>query len=102
MLEKKWKNNSSSDFLLYLNQVKTAIKVLKKQYLESEAQLINEIEILKKLDHPNILKIFEYYQDSRNYYIVMELCDGKDLLDTVLEAGFLSEKDSSLVLRQVG
>ena len=102
MLEKKWKNNSSSDFLLYLNQVKTAIKVLKKQYLESEAQLINEIEILKKLDHPNILKIFEYYQDSRNYYIVMELCDVKDLLDTVLEAGFLSEKDSSLVLRQVG
>ena len=33
-----------------------------------------EIEVLKKLDHPNILKIYEIYESADNYYIVSELC----------------------------
>ena len=33
---------------------------------------INEFEILKKLDHPNIIKIYETFEDEANYYVVTE------------------------------
>ena len=43
------------------------------------------MEILKKLDHPNILKIYEFYQDERSFYIVSELCSGGELFDKIIE-----------------
>jgi calcium-dependent protein kinase len=42
-----------------------------------------EIEVLKKLDHPNILKIFEIYENDENFYIVSELCQGGELYDLI-------------------
>lgn len=33
------------------------------------------------MDHPNILKIYEFYQDDTNFYIVSEYCDGGELFD---------------------
>ena len=44
------------------------------------ASLIDEIEILKKLEHPNIMKVYESYVYDNNYYIVSELCDQGHLL----------------------
>ena len=44
------------------------------------ASLIDEIEILKNLEHPNIMKVYECFVDSNNYYIVSELCDQGHLL----------------------
>ena len=34
--------------------------------------MLNEIEILKKLDHPNILKLFEFFKDQKRYFLVTE------------------------------
>jgi len=45
--------------------------------------MTNEIEIMKKLDHPNIIKLFESYNDSKNFYIVTELCTGDELFKRV-------------------
>ena len=44
------------------------------------ASLIDEIEILKNLEHPNIMKVYESYVYDNNYYIVSELCDQGHLL----------------------
>ena len=44
------------------------------------ASLIDEIEILKNLEHPNIMKVYESFVDNNNYYIVSELCDQGHLL----------------------
>ena len=44
------------------------------------ASLIDEIEILKNLEHPNIMKVYESFVDKNNYYIVSELCDQGHLL----------------------
>ena len=44
------------------------------------ASLIDEIEILKNLEHPNIMKIYESFVYNNNYYIVSELCDQGHLL----------------------
>ena len=52
-----------------------AMKVIKKsnENKENDANL-NEIEMLKKMDHPSIIKILEFYSDETNFNIVTELC----------------------------
>ena len=42
-------------------------------------ELKNEIEILRKLDHPNIVKLYEIYDAGSQMYLIMELCSGGDL-----------------------
>lgn len=46
-----------------------------------------EIEIMAKLDHPNIIKLFETFEDERNIYLVMEMCEGGELFDRILDKG---------------
>ena len=50
-------------------------------------RFMNEIEILKKLDHPNVLKLYEFYEDKKRFYLVLELCSGGELYDTLTEKG---------------
>jgi calcium-dependent protein kinase len=40
---------------------------------------MNEVNIMKSLDHPNIVKIFDVIEDNKYYYIIMEFCKGKTL-----------------------
>ena len=42
-----------------------------------------EIELLKQLDHPNIVKLFEYFCDDDKYYLITEYCKGGDLFDLI-------------------
>lgn len=50
------------------------------QYVDS---LLNEIDILKQLDHPNIVKIYEFYQDKINFYLITEYINGGELFDKI-------------------
>ena len=62
--------------------IERAMKVISKEYISKELnanQVANEISILRVLDHPNILKIFEFFEDEDNFYIVTEYCDQGDL-----------------------
>ncbi|MBU6455540.1 MAG: serine/threonine protein kinase [Cyanobacteria bacterium REEB67] len=63
-------------------------------------QIVNEIEILKTLDHPNIVKCIDYFIDGRRIYIVMQALEGKNLRDFVSEHGKLSEATLSKIGRQ--
>ena len=53
---------------------KRAIKVVDKSTVnkEEEADILSEIEVLKQLDHPNIMKIYEFGSDKHYYYLVNE------------------------------
>jgi calcium-dependent protein kinase len=44
------------------------------------------------LDHPNIVKIFEFYQDEKYFYIVTEFCAGGELFDRITQKQKFSEK----------
>ena len=64
-------------------QVKYAVKVLSKKKM-TEEDLIGmqtEIEILKSLDHPNVVKLIDVYEDERHICLVMELMEGGELFD---------------------
>ena len=56
---------------------------------------MSEIKILRFLDHPNIIKIYEFYQDEKNFYLIIEMCVGGELFEKILEHGYFSEKEAS-------
>ena len=61
-------------------------------------RFIHENEIINKLDHPNIMKIFELYEDQKRFYLVMELCDGGDLYNRMIKKVYSELETSKIVL----
>lgn len=57
--------------------------------------------LLKNQDHPNIIKIFEFYQDSKYFYIVTELCTGGELFDKIIEERSFDERKTAETMRQI-
>ena len=57
--------------------------------------------ILQTLDHPNIVKYYETYDDVKYIYLVMELCSGGELLDKVSKSGHFSEKEAADVMSKL-
>jgi len=53
------------------------------------------------LDHPNICKLLATFEEGRNLYFIMELCEGGELFDRIIENGFVSERTTSIILAQV-
>jgi len=80
-----------------------AMKILDKKNIPAleEEKFISEIQVLKQLDHPHILKLYEFYQDAKNYYIIMELCTGGELFDQIINKGSFSEKEATYVMKQL-
>jgi calcium-dependent protein kinase len=81
-----------------------AVKILSKKHLKTENDLraiANEVSILRSLDHPNILKVYETYQDKFSYFIVTELCTGGEIFDKIISHGTLSEELAANYMRQI-
>ena len=71
---------------LYVSDMKVAIKVLNKAKLQNHLEIIQEeIEVLQKLDHPNIVRYYETYEDKKNIYIVMEYVGGGELFNFIVQ-----------------
>lgn len=56
-------------------------------------QLVNEIQILKDLDHPNIVKLYDLKEDEEKLYMVLEHLAGGTLEERISTVGSLSEED---------
>jgi calcium-dependent protein kinase len=60
------------------------------------AGIIKEIAIMRMLqDHPNIVKLYEVFEEAEQYMLVMELCSGGELFDMIISRGHFSEKDAA-------
>ena len=64
-------------------------------------EILNEIEILKNLDHPNIVKIFEFFIEADGYYIITEYCHGGELFQAIKLKGFFSEDMAANIMFQI-
>merc|ERR1719220_2049993 len=60
-----------------------------------------EIAIMKLMDHPNIIKLHESFEDHRNIYLVMELVAGGELFDRIIEAGHFTEQQAAILMQQI-
>ena len=77
-----------------------AVKAIKRKHVDSTA-FSNEIAVLKTVDHPNIIKLFDCYYDNNYYYMVEEYCSGGDLYDYIRKQKFFSEKKAAYILNQL-
>lgn len=81
-----------------------AMKVIKKRYIfnsREEEKIKKEIDILKTLDHPNIIKVFEFYNSEKKFYIISELCNGGELFDQIIKFKNFDEKKASRIMKQL-
>lgn len=63
--------------------------------------LQTEIEILKRVDHPNIIKLIDTFEDHRHFCLVMELIQGGELFDQILQKEQFSENEAREALMQI-
>ena len=83
---------------------KVAIKILdKSKILEKEDldRIIREMSILSKMDHENVIKVFQIYEDNYNYLIIMEYCEGGELFNYIVKKGKLPEKEAAFFFYQI-
>jgi calcium-dependent protein kinase len=78
-----------------------AIKTIAKTKVKHIERFKKEIAIMKIMDHPNIIKLFETFEDHHNIYLAMELCSGGELFDRIVEASHFSEKDAAIIMQQI-
>jgi len=78
-----------------------AVKTISKIQMKNLERFKQEIAIMKMMDHPNIIKLFETFEDHRNIYLVMELCSGGELFDRIIAAGHFSEKEAAVLMQQI-
>lgn len=82
-----------------ISQQQVAVKSISKEKAGTNLHLLRrELEIMRLLDHPNVIKYFETYEDEKYIHIVMELCTGGDLFDKLIALGSLSERHAAEIL----
>lgn len=81
-------------------KVSKAIKSILKNSSSPE-RIKEEMEIMRLVDHPHIVRVMETFADLHNIYLVMELCEGGELFDRVVEASGLTEQQASICVRQM-
>ena len=69
----KRKNSGQREIIRALKEISKEKMCLNE---ENSEEIRNEISVLKSLDHPNIMKIYEFYEDKENMYLITEFCGG--------------------------
>ncbi|KAJ3515149.1 hypothetical protein NM208_g15000 [Fusarium decemcellulare] len=80
-----------------------AIKVVRKYEMNSmqRSNILKEVQIMRQLDHPNIIKLVEFSESRQYYYIVLELAPGGELFHQIVRLTYFSEELSRHVIVQV-
>lgn len=78
-----------------------AMKMIRKRSTDNIAMIVQEINSLKQLDHPNIMKVHEFYQDNLDYYLILEYCEGQELFDYLITNGTFTETNARSILKQL-
>ena len=78
------------------------MKIIKKTSLNQNKVLptlmMNELDVLKKTNHPNIMNVVEILEDDMHYYVVSEILEGGELFDRITEVQSFSEKKAAYIL----
>uniref|UniRef100_H2YPH6 MAP/microtubule affinity-regulating kinase 3 n=1 Tax=Ciona savignyi TaxID=51511 RepID=H2YPH6_CIOSA len=80
-----------------------AIKIIDKKQLNPSSlqKLFREVRIMKHLDHPNIVKLYEVIENSKQLLLVMEYANGGEVFDYLVAHGRMKEKEARAKFRQI-
>lgn len=81
--------------------IEFTVKMVHKRNVIDGVDIVNEIDLTRSLDHPNIVKLQDTFEDCRNHHLVLELCTGGELFDRIVEVGSMSEYEASSIMRQI-
>lgn len=82
--------------------IKRAMKTIDKTKIKNcLEELIGEVEILKTLNHPNIIKIYEIIEEPRRLHIITELCTGGELYENIIACKRLTENKAAYYMQQL-
>ncbi len=84
---------------------KVAVKIFELDNVNKkiERRAFREINILKTLDHPNIIKIYDYFhsKENNNIYLFLEYCENGCLKKFLGEGGYLEERNAKKIMKQI-
>lgn len=84
---------------------KRAIKTIQKDSITKDmkehSKFFNEVDILSKADHPNIVRLYEFYEDEKYYHLVTEYITGGELFDFIIKSRMLSEPIAAHFMKQI-
>lgn len=81
---------------------KYAMKVIEKAKAKGlESQIIKEITILKRIQHPNIIRLYECFETKEKIYMQMEYVDGGELFDRIVNLGYYGEDDAREIAKNI-
>ena len=73
-----------------------AVKCINRKKLseEDEAALLDEVSILKEMNHEHIIRLFDFFEEPATYYIIMERMRGGELFDRIVAKAYYNEKEA--------
>ena len=81
---------------------KYAVKSILRESMKKDVGMLeSEINILKELDHPNIVRFYETYIDYKYIHIVMQMCTGGELFDRIVKLEKFTEKDAAEIMQKI-
>ena len=78
---------------------------MNKRQITNKARLKTEIDLLRAVDHPNIIKLYDIYEDSVFLYLIMDECLGGEFFDRLAlrakQLNMYTERDAAKIFKQI-
>lgn len=81
-----------------------AVKFIKKKDMDDPKDIQRfqgEVNVLEQMDHQNIVKLYEVYEDDVNFYLIMDLLKGGELFDEIVKRSKYSEQDAVQIMHSL-
>lgn len=87
---------------LHTNELRAVKIIYKKNWSKKQQKkILREIDVLRQLDHPNIIRIFEYFEDDKFIYLVMEYARNGELFNKLQSVKCFNEKEAAELFHQI-
>jgi len=82
---------------------KKAIKIINKENvkLKDIDRFRKEVKLMKETDHPNIVRLYETFEDGHDIYLILELCQGGELFDRIQTDNKFGERGAANLMQQI-